>query len=66
MQEKTVLFQLPSVITSPRIEGRSAPRPQRINGFLSITVNGNKSVALLLTIFELTHRRGNESFTSQI
>ena len=35
----------------------------QINDFLSINMTGNKSGALLLTIFELSNRRGNLAFT---
>ena len=34
-----------------------------INDFLSINQAGNNSGALLLTVFELSNRRGNLAFT---
>ena len=34
-----------------------------INGFLRIHAEGNKSGALLLTMFDFTIRRGDEGFT---
>jgi len=66
MREKHVRFQGPSAIISCHIKGAALPRSRGLNDFLRINRPEINTGAVLLTSIELTYRRGNELFTSQI
>jgi hypothetical protein len=66
MREKHVFFQGPSVITSRHIESAALTHSRGLYHFLTINRPEINTGAVLLTSIELTHRRGNELFTSQI
>jgi hypothetical protein len=62
---KAARFQWVMVYHRRLLKGTADHYSRRIDDFLSIHVAGNKSGAPLLTVFVLTHRRGDERFTKR-